>query len=184
MTQMILIASGRDRPGLVGELTQMLFRQSANILETRMSNLRGIFVVMILLEISPESAAHLSHHADALARATGMNLKLHPHTDNDASVPTSPATLPNSPALAYRLQTYSIDQPGIVARFSEILQRHGVNVEDLAADQRSAPFAGHPLFVTDFRLRIPAHASVQNIRADLHKLAGDLNCDLDFEPIK
>jgi glycine cleavage system regulatory protein len=162
----------------------MLFRSSANILETRMSNLRGIFVVMILLEISPDSAADLSQHANALAHAAGLNLNLHPHPDPDTGAAAPSASHANSPALAYRLQTYSIDQPGIVARFGEILQRHSVNIEDLAADQRSAPFAGHPLFVTDFRLRIPAHASVQNIRADLHKLAGDLNCDLDFEPIK
>ncbi len=184
MTQMILIASGRDRPGLVGEMTQMLFHRGANILETRMTNLRGIFVVMILLEISPESAAHLTQHADAFARATGMNLKLHPHADPNEVVASSSAQPSSVPSLAYRLQTYSIDQPGIVARFGEILQRHGVNIEDLAADQRSAPFAGHPLFVTNFRLRVPASASVQTIRADLHKLANDLNCDLDFEPIK
>ena len=41
MARVILTAVGADRPGLVGELTGYLHGAGANILDTRMVNLRG-----------------------------------------------------------------------------------------------------------------------------------------------
>ena len=50
MPQLILTAVGPDHPGLVGQLTGHLHAAGANILDTRMVNLRGRFAVLILLE--------------------------------------------------------------------------------------------------------------------------------------
>ena len=50
MTQWIVTAVGPDRPGLVGELTGHLHAGKANLLDSRMVNLRGQFAIVLLLD--------------------------------------------------------------------------------------------------------------------------------------
>ena len=84
--------------------------------------------------------------------------------------------------LPFRLKTYSMDQPGIVARISQVLRQFGVNIEELSARQESAPFDGSPLFLTEMRLTVPATVSLGKLRADLESVGASLNCDIDLDP--
>ena len=84
--------------------------------------------------------------------------------------------------IPFKLKTYSLDQPGIIHRVSDLLREFGVNIEDLAARQESAPFAGTPLFLMEMRLTIPPTVSISALRTKLTTLCDSLNCDVDFEP--
>jgi glycine cleavage system transcriptional repressor len=173
MTQLIISAVGPDRPGIVGELTRQLHAAGCNILDSRMVNFRGEFALMILLEIAEEEAAtRLLRHLPAIGRSMGLNLFASPQTAPVRAVE----------GLDYRLKTYSMDQPGIVARLTNLLREHGVNIEELAAHQESAAFAGSPLFLTEMRLRVPPSVPLRKLRADLESLCNELNCDVDLEP--
>ncbi len=170
MPQLILTALGPDRPGLVGELTGILLEAGANILDTRMVNLRGRFAILVLLE-APDLAPFKSTLPPAAAKI-GLTLHLAEH-----AAPPAPQT-----GLPFRLKTYSLDQPGLIHRITEVLRAHAVNIEDLCARQDSAPFAGDPLFTMELRLTVPVHVSVKKLRADLEAACEQLNADLDLEP--
>jgi len=172
MAQLIITAVGPDRPGIVGELTSLLHQRGGNIVDSRMVNLRGQFAVLILLEVPEASAAALAGELPQSGRSMGLNVSI---TPQDA--PAKPAQ-----GLPFRLKTYSLDQPGIVARISSLLRSHGVNIEELSATQESAPFAGSPLFVTQIRLTIPPSVAVRKLRTELETLCNELNCDVDLEP--
>ena len=75
-----------------------------------------------------------------------------------------------------------MDQPGIVARLTAVLQKLGVNIEDLSARQESAPFAGSPLFQTEMRLTVPPTVNLGQLRAQLEQVGNELNCDIDLDP--
>jgi glycine cleavage system transcriptional repressor len=170
MSRMILTAVGPDRPGLVGELTGHLHAAGANIIDTRMVNLRGRFAIILLMELADPSAAR-----GALAAAEKMGLTVHEE-------PLEGAVKGGVPGIPYRLKTYSLDQPGLVHRISEVLRGHGVNIEELTARQDSAPFAGDPLFIMEMRLTVPAAVSVKKLRGDLEAVCEKVNADLDLEP--
>lgn len=172
MAQLVISAVGPDRPGLVGELTGHLHGAGGNILDSRMVNLRGEFALMILIEIAEGAAKALAKDLPALGQKIGLNLFVTPQI----------AAPKHVEGLSYRLKTYSMDQPGIVARLTNLLRQHGVNIEDLVAHQESAAFAGSPLFVTQMRLTIPKNVAVRNLRAELETLCNELNCDVDLEP--
>lgn len=172
MAQLVISAVGPDRPGLVGELTGHLHSAGGNILDSRMVNLRGEFALMILIEIADGSAKALVSDLPALGKKIGLNLFVTPQG----------ATPKPIEGLSYRLKTYSMDQPGIVARLTNLLRQHGVNIEDLVAHQESAAFAGSPLFVTQMRLTVPKNVAVRNLRSELETLCNELNCDVDLEP--
>lgn len=172
MAQLVISAVGPDRPGLVGELTGHLHSAGGNILDSRMVNLRGEFAMMILVE-APDSAANaLTGDLPELGAKIGLNLFVTPQI----------AAVKPTEGLSYRLKTYSMDQPGIIARLTNLLREHGVNIEDLVAHQESAPFAGTLLFVTEMQLTIPNSIAIRTLRARLESLCHKLNCDADLEP--
>jgi glycine cleavage system transcriptional repressor len=84
--------------------------------------------------------------------------------------------------MRYRLKTYSMDQPGIVARLTGVLRTLGVNIEELSARQESAAFAGSPLFTTEMRLTIPTTVPLGKLRQELAAVGNELNCDVDLDP--
>ena len=172
MAQLIISAVGPDRPGIVGELTGHLHAAGANILDSRMVNLRGEFALMILIEAADDAAARISRELPPLAKNIGLNLFL-----NAQAAPAKAIE-----GLHYRLKTYSMDQPGIIARLTNLLRGHGVNIEELVGRQESAAFAGSPLFTTEMRLTVPPTVALRKLRAELETLCNELNCDVDLEP--
>jgi len=177
MPQLILTAVGPDRPGIVGELTSHLHSAGANLLDSRMVNLRGEFAMMILLEAPDESAtAKIARDLAALGQRMNLRITATPQEKRDAAAGRSVAGLP------FVLRTYSLDQPGIVARLTGVLQKLGVNIEDLTAKQEDAPFAGHPLFQTEMHLTVPSTVNLGQLRAQLEQVGNELNCDVDLDP--
>lgn len=170
--QIIVNAIGPDRPGIVGEFTGHLHSGGANVLDSRMVNLRGQFAIIVLLEAPAEAVQSLQQSLPALAERIGLRL-------------TVTEAQPSAQAVAgipFKLKTYSMDQPGIVHRISDALHEYGVNIEDLATRQESAPFMGTPLFLMEMRLTVPAGVPIKELRSRLQSLCDALNCDMDFEP--
>ena len=174
MAQLIITAVGPDRPGIVGELTGHLHAAGGNILDSRMVNLRGQFAMMILLECSSDAAGKLTNDLPAIAQRMALSLDVIPQ---DAAA----AARPHVAGLPYRLKTYSMDQPGIVARLTGVLRALGVNIEDLEARQESAAFAGSPLFLTEMRITVPTTVPLGKLRSELDVAANELNCDIDLD---
>jgi glycine cleavage system transcriptional repressor len=172
MSQLIITAVGPDRPGIVGELTAHLHAGGGNILDSRMVNLRGEFAMLILVEADGSAAESLRHGLPAAAEKIGLRLRISDQHGNQPAVR----------GLPFRLKTYSMDQPGIVARLSQVLRENGVNIEELSARQESAPFSGSPLFLTEMRLTVPPTVALGKLRADLESVGNAINCDIDLDP--
>lgn len=172
MPQLVITAIGPDQPGIVGQLTGHLHTAGANILDSRMVNLRGQFAIITLLEADDAALAKLRETLPATGKSLGLNLSLASQAAPAAAVRGVP----------YRLKTYSMDQPGIVHRVTDVLRQHRVNIEDLEARQESAAFAGTPLFIMEAHITVPADVSIRVLRAALETACEKLNCDLDLEP--
>lgn len=173
MSQLVITAVGPDRPGIVGDLTAHLHHAGGNILDSRMVNLRGQFSLMILAEFDDAAAARVAKDLPGVGKSLGLQLALTPQTDAP----------PRVEGLSYKLKTYSSDQPGIVARLTGLLRSFGINIEELAAWQESAAFAGSLIFLCEIKMTVPAGVSISSLRADLSKLCNELNCDADLEPV-
>jgi len=172
MPQLIINALGPDRPGIVGQVTGHLHAAGANVLDSRMVNLRGQFALILLVEASPAALEKIHQSLPPLAEKIGLRLTL-----TDAQ---SPSAQPIK-GIPFKLKTYSLDQPGIIHKISDLLREHGVNIEELSARQESAPFAGDPLFLMEMRITIPSGVPISALRSKLTTLCDTLNCDIDFE---
>ena len=172
MEQVIIMAVGVDRPGLVGELTGHLHAAGANILDSRMVNLRGQFVLTMLFEADAAAVAQLRQSLPQTGEKAGLSV-----TVADARKRSTPVT-----GLPFRLKTYSMDQPGIVHKMTQRLFELGINIEELETNLESAPFMGSPVFTMEIVMLVPRSVTVVKLRRDLEQLAETLNCDVDLDP--
>jgi len=170
--QLIVNAIGPDRPGIVGQFTGHLHEGGANVLESRMVNLRGQFAIIALFEAEDAAVEKLRQSLPALAKEIGMRVTI-------AGADAPGQTVPGIP---FRLKTYSMDQPGILHGVSDVLRAYRVNIEDLSARQESAAFMGTALFLMEMTLTVPPNVPIKELRARLQSICDALNCDVDFEP--
>jgi glycine cleavage system transcriptional repressor len=173
MPQLVITAVGPDKPGIVGELTGRLHAGGANILDSRMVNLRGQFAVIVLVEADEAAAGTLRAGLPASGAAIGLTVSIAGQQAGGAGA---------ARGVPYKIKTYSMDQPGIVHRVTDVLRKHAVNIEDLEARQESAAFAGTPLFIMEMHVTVPPGVGVRALRQELEAACEKINCDLDMEP--
>lgn len=174
MAQLIVTAVGLDRPGLVADLTKHVHDAGASLADSRMVNLRGHFALLAMVEGADDAVAAAKRALEADAKRMGLRLEIET---------VEKATTAKAGTVPYRLKTYSVDQPGIVARVTEVLRKHGVNVEELETRVESAPFAGTPLFLLEAVVTLPSSVTARKVRDDLAGLGDAIGCDVDLDPV-
>lgn len=174
MQELVITAVGPDRPGLIGKLTAPLYEVAANVADSRMVNLRGQFAVILLAEIPDGSAPRVEARLRAVAGELGLTLSFR------GSEAEGTDKRPTTVGVPYRVRVFALDQPGLVHRITDLLQRHGVNVEELTTRSQPRPQTGAPLFSMDLLVTVPAAVAIRTLRSELERLCDELNCDLDL----
>jgi len=65
---------------------------------------------------------------------------------------------------------------------TQLLARHGVNLESLDTDVLPAPMTNELLFHADAQLAVPTELSLDQLQQDLETLADDLMVELQLRP--
>ena len=167
---LVLTVSGRDRPGLVETLSQVIASHQGSWLESRMARLAGHFVGILRVSIPEEQV-------DALTRALQS---LEPES-LQISVARSEPEPPASDTRELRLEILGSDRPGIVHEISQALADRGINVDELRTEIMSAPMSGELLFLANAELRVPTSLDLELLRKDLEALAHELMVDIDLD---
>jgi glycine cleavage system transcriptional repressor len=152
----VLTAIGRDRPGLVEELTEFFLERGGNVEESRMANLLGQFAVAVLVSGTTESIERIARDADALRE----------QTERAASGPT------------YRFRGQALDEPGLVHEVADVLRAHDANIESLSTSIEPAPVSGAPVFTID---AVVSTADVAALRTALEPVCARLDISWELE---
>jgi len=168
----ILSAIGRDRPGLVAELAQLIFDCDANLEDSRMTILGSEFAVILLASAGDERAeGALAAGAKRLERDHGLTILVRP---------VSGAPRPAVPAPGTRLRRVVAageDRAGIVAGVCRVLAEHAVNIVELSSVARPGP-GGSPHFEMTVTVEVPEHVAEPALRALLQREADRLVVDV------
>ena len=144
---MILIAVGKDRPGIVDDVSTYLFERNANIEDSRMALMGGRFTIMTLFSCDATSCGAIEEQIGVLIDL-GLDTSLH---DADA-----PATAPVETVLPLKIEVTVMDQPGIVQKIVHVFSLHNVNIHTLSTQVLSAPLSGAPPFILGERRKHPS----------------------------
>ena len=81
-----------------------------------------------------------------------------------------------------QLQLVGNDRAGIVRDITQLLARHGVNLESLDTNVLPAPMTNELLFRADARLAVPTELPLDQLQEYLETLADDLMVELKLQP--
>lgn len=176
MSAWVITAVGPDRPGIVERLSGALLRPGSNVADSRMINLRGQFALILLADVPDDFVPEIRETLQRVAVELTLDISFHP-ASGFADPQATPAV-----GVPYRLRIFAMDQPGIVHQVTDVLQRSGVNVEELETRSQPSPQSGAPLFSLELRMTVPPSLAIRTLRAQLTAVCDALNCDLELEP--
>jgi glycine cleavage system transcriptional repressor len=173
----ILTAIGRDRPGIVADLAEMVFELGCNLEDSSMVNLGSEFATMVLLsgQGGDDLAQQLHLACKHLEYEKGMTIFIKP-----VEAGASPASPPGG--RPFRVRTMGEDKAGIVARTARTIASAGGNILQLASHLRPAASTGTPLYEMEIRFDLPAQADVEALRKQLIALENALHVEITLQP--
>lgn len=169
---MILFSVGKDRPGIVDDVSSMLFKQGANIEDSWMAVMGGCFSIMTLFSCTMEQSEAIRAGLVDL-KNLGLEASLH-----EAEGPTAGQ---RQTGLPLRFEVIAMDHPGIVQKVVHLLHRHDVNIEFLDTQVNRAPLSGAPLFDLSLVASVPAQEPIAKVKQELLELAAEMNLDILFK---
>ncbi len=172
-TYYILSAIGRDRPGIVADVSEVIYDCGGNIEDSSVSLLRNHFTLLLLFSTEREEVNQkLSSDLKRLEWEKNLTVFYSPITFEEAH-PRS-----EEEADRFKITTSGVDHAGIVFKVCRLLSDHRINIIDMETHRVLSAESGTLLFEMDIDVEVPRSISEQQLRDNLHHLANELMIDL------
>lgn len=171
-------AIGRDRSGIVADLSECAYDCGCNLEDASMTMLGSEFATLMLLSAAdPLAHDRLSEAFRHLEWEKHLTVFLRPL----ASAPL-PATAADS--VPYRLVVEGVDKAGIVARISRCLADRSIHISDLRSRTTPVPGTGTPVYTLEIRMNLPAALAAEpaSLEEPIRAIAADLHVDVTIGP--
>jgi len=174
MNHFALTIVGRDRPGIVSQVTEILYNQGCNIADSSCSILGGQFA-MILIVGHPEYTSRDSF-GDAFKPLEDADLsislrvlkpggEIRPEIEGDICM----------------ISVYGSDKPGIVYQVAKVLGEKSVNITDL--NTKLVGTEQRPVYVMVLEAALPEGTSEDEVNAWLAPIRDKLQVDITVRTI-
>lgn len=170
-SQLLVTATGADRPGIVARLTEVFVKHGANLEESRMALLGGEFAAIILVSVPEDKIAPLNHELAGLKQ-------------EEITV----STKSTQPVSAERFKGYvpceltvsGADHEGIVHTVSSYLRDHSINIQLMESDVVPAPVTGTPLFCMKATVQVPPSLALSELRRRLTEIGDKQSVEIEL----
>ena len=170
----IMTAFGKDRPGIVAQIAQIIFENECNLEDSNMGRLADEFTLILLLSGQSDGIKDkLSKDFKRLEREKDIFVFIRPldYSITDTKNNNSFCTI----------EVEGIDQTGIVYKISSLLAEHDINIETLKSQKKFSPNSGTALYSMVIKVKIPEGMSKDELDRKLDDLAEDLNVDITIK---
>ncbi len=172
----ILSTIGRDRPGLVADLAQLVYDAGANLDDSRMTILGNEFAAILLCSgDAPDLQRTLSDGVRRLEQESGLTVLLRPLEGE----PRPPIPAPGT--RLFRIRTEGEDRAGIVAGICRVLADQRVNIADLSSESLPSP-SGSALYRMTILAEVPEKLDVPELSKALDETGQAIGVDVSLEP--
>ncbi|MDP6476747.1 MAG: ACT domain-containing protein [Nitrospinaceae bacterium] len=159
---------GKDRPGIVSQVTLALYEGGGNLGEASMVRLGGNFSIMLMV--------HYEGSADSLEKkmskvCTVLELQVH--------VDKIEGELHRHVEPDVRISIYGADRAGIVAETTGVLTEAGLNILNLESDVGGS--SDNPIYIME--MEGVAGKGIDSLKSALDKLAEEKHVETRISPI-
>ncbi len=129
MNQFALLSiSGKDRAGIVRDVSEVLLQVQANIEDSSMTVLRGRFTMMLIVELEDSGLSSLKAALAELEQRTGLTVQSQVLSEDEAThIPEEPDCV---------ITVSGADKPGIVFAVTDAMAELGISVADVSTRAR------------------------------------------------
>lgn len=165
--QLVVGFVGKDEPGLIRSIADIVAEHGGSWLESRMSQLANRFAGIVVVSVD-------SHNAEALKQALD-NLEQVSSIVEDAEA----IDIKNSRVL--EINVVGPDRPGIVHEVTRALEQHVANVMQMETHISAAPMSGELTFSSDATVEVDFGVEWQALADQLDAVALNLGVDIMVE---
>ena len=173
--RLVLSALGKDKPGIIEELSNTVLNCGCTIIDSRMTVLGGEFALLLQVGGNWNSLARLENHIKGLEERLGLTII----SKRAASEQESRGDM-----LPYGVDVVALDQPGIVHNLARFFSRRNINIQEMVTTGYAAAHTGTPMFSVHLTVEIPAHMQISVLREEFMEFCDQLNLDAVIEPVK
>jgi len=171
-----LSAIGRDRPGIVADLAELIYEADCNLEDSSMTILGTEFAVLLLLSgQAPDVEQKLSAACKRVEWEKRLTVFFRPLESEP--IPFGAA----HKAKAFDLQAVGVDKAGIVARVARCLANLNITITQMATQSRPEPGSGTPIYNMQIRMEVPDAVDEGALRRELDRVAAGLNVDITLQ---
>ena len=157
---------GKDRPGLVAGLTNLLYKHRVNLGDMEMTRLGGIFALLVEFKYPDNEEEPLQESLALFAEK--KNLKI--NTVNAKPYEEQPLSIkPNT-----IITVYGADKPGIVFKITDILGQNNVNITNLETSLKEK----NDLYLLFLEAQRPDEISLEKLKEKLETTAAELQINI------
>ncbi|MEI6205273.1 MAG: ACT domain-containing protein [Desulfuromonadales bacterium] len=166
---------GKDRPGIVAGIAEVLFRLGCNIADSSCTMLAGEFaMILIISHARPFSKSRLFDELKPVCDGMGMSLSMRTlHADEISRQETD--------AEICTISVYGADQPGIVYRVTRELASRSINIMDL--NTKLIGTHDEPVYVMMLEVALPDGETAEGTEKMLETLKNELNVEISVRVI-
>lgn len=170
----ILTAFGKDRPGIVAGISEVIFKNGCNLEDSNMGRLADEFTLILLLSGTGETLQDsLNRDLKRLEMEKNVFVFLRPL---DYQVPDMTGRNHFN-----TISVEGVDQAGIVYNISKQLAEKKINIETLRSQKKFSPNSGTAMYTMEIQVLIPDSVSKQSVETTLDMLANELNVDITLK---
>ena len=165
----------KDRPGIVADIAEVLFRLGCNIEDSSCTMLGGDFaIILIVSHAKPFPRSRLVDEYKSLHEQTGLVTYVRSLTEEEIC----PAEGDGELCL---ISVYGSDRPGIVYRVTRALAERKVNITDLNTRLIGTP--EEPVYVLMLEAILPDGMTVDDVERLLENLKKELDVEIGVRAI-
>jgi glycine cleavage system transcriptional repressor len=169
-----IAAIGRDRPGIVADLSEYVYACGCNLEDASMTMLGNEFATLMLVSgVGAQVSSDLANGARKLEWERRLTVFIRP-IDEHAGASTS------AEHSAWSLVAEGVDKAGIVAGVSRCLAERGILITDLRGRVRPMPESGTPLYALDLRMNVPSTVDVRELQSALREVGTRLDVEISI----
>ena len=173
-SHLVISALGKDRPGIVNQLSKAIYELDCNVSDSRMTVLGGEFAILLMVEGPWNLLAKLEDQVPELQDRLHLTI-ISRRTEERAG---------NANLLPYGVDVVSLDHPGIVYSLASFFSDKNINIEDMTTSSYAAAHTGTPMFSVRMSIGIPADIHIAALRDEFMDFCDSMNIDAVLEPIK
>lgn len=172
----VITGAGRDRVGIVAELTEFLYRLGCNLLDSSMTLLRGEFA-LILMATLPADLTIEAFRKSLLAKEKdlGLMFSIRELTQEELAEDRSEGN-------TFIVSVYGADRCGIVAGVTKAIAALGVNITDV--ETKSTKQEGKEIYVMILELHSRSDMTAKELEQGLFAASKDLAVDLTVQELE